>query len=1204
MSLRSRLWQGTRLFGLWVLPPLLMVMLLALGFVWWSVASTSGTRWLLRTAVAQVGGQVHGVRGSLFDGLYVEGVNITQPDLELRVLGLHFKTAWPDLLRRRLHVNDLSAVRVDAVVRTETGDAGRSQGDFVMPALPLDVRIDRLALGGLGLEIDGEPLPLDLVSLSSSLSLDAQTASISLDQLQAMHGETLLEVQGFLALRGLAAPWPFELNLGGSAEGNLGQSPVCLRQLLQTGDATPVAAAQASADIVQAPAAGGQAGAGQHAVVAGQEHDCRIELDLHLAGDLQELQLRASGRGEGMLLQAGAQVFPERVFPLGSAHLDLDLPGRTRVEMSVEPGQPAADGLRPVHVQWLLQQLPLEPWLPAGLGSSMLDLAGRLDMRLTPALQLQDLGLDLAINAGSRWNAQPLAGSIRMARMGRIGGALLDPEQGGLPDPLSLDIQGLELALDLGPNHVRADGHAAMQDGRLALQADLPALAAFWPGLTGAADMKLAANGAAQQHQADLQLRYLPADAGAGTLGEAPLDAGLSVAGGWSQGHGWEGDLSQLQVQHAGLRIQGKTPLGAYVGPEGQWQLGAAALDVFLQDEHLLELNHQSSGGQGAHWASKGGIDELLISPARIKLLQDWLGIVLDGQGQDSSTTLVVSSAARESGHELLARAAWDLAFEDALGGKISLERTAGDITVPGDIPVTLGLESVRLDITAERLQAGLSRLAADLQLQTSAMGTLRVQANTPLHATPSGGLLVRPADEKHVHVQAESENLAWVNLFLDGSVEIGGTVHADIRGRSRPDGRWLFSGPLTAEGLRILILDQGVRLHQGTMQARFDGEHILLERLQFPAVRRVTPKEWRTATWISEEPDAQNGALTLAGIWDLVREEGRMGVNFYRYPILQRADRYAMASGSLQIQASLPEILVAGGLTADAGWFDVDMLNNIPALEGDVVILQPGETVQEDAGVPLDLKADVVLDLGPRFYLTGFGLNAGLVGNIDLRVRQGGLSALGSFRTRGGAIDAYGQHLQIRRGFVTFQGDISNPVLDIQALRTDVAVQAGVKVSGTARRPRIELMSQPDVSETEKLTWLLLGHGPDEGGGDMSLLFTVGGAFLADGEPFYKRFGLDELSMRSGEVGRVGSILPVQSVVSGLDAGASPIEERFVLAGKTISSDLKLSLEQALARTGTVARLSYRLMRRVRAELSVGTTSGLALVYRWFSMD
>ena len=93
--------------------------------------------------------------------------------------------------------------------------------------------------------------------------------------------------------------------------------------------------------------------------------------------------------------------------------------------------------------------------------------------------------------------------------------------------------------------------------------------------------------------------------------------------------------------------------------------------------------------------------------------------------------------------------------------------------------------------------------------------------------------------------------------------------------------------------------------------------------------------------------------------------------------------------------------------------------------------------------------------------------------------------------------------------------------MLDIEALRTGEQVEAGVKVAGTAQRPRIDLVSYPDVSDVEKLSWLLLGRGPDGSGGDAALLLSVGTALLGGGgPPFYKQFGLDDVSIRSGNIG------------------------------------------------------------------------------------
>jgi translocation and assembly module TamB len=57
-------------------------------------------------------------------------------------------------------------------------------------------------------------------------------------------------------------------------------------------------------------------------------------------------------------------------------------------------------------------------------------------------------------------------------------------------------------------------------------------------------------------------------------------------------------------------------------------------------------------------------------------------------------------------------------------------------------------------------------------------------------------------------------------------------------------------------------------------------------------------------------------------------------------------------------------------------------------------------------------------------------------------------------------------------------------------------------------------------------------------------------------------------------------------------------------VAAKHLASGFTLSLEQALTDTGTVGRVSYRLARGLSAQLSAGTVSGLALVWRAFSRD
>jgi translocation and assembly module TamB len=1042
------LWRALRFFSLWLLPPLVLALVLALGFAWWCFASQDGSRWLLRTVAGQLDGRVQGVQGSLARGLSVQGLSLAVSGTRVEAEGLHLQVRWPELRDGRLHVEDVSVVRMRVRVRTPPARPP-SGAPFRLPALPVAVRVDRLALGTLDVEIDGRPLPVEVRSLASAMSLDAQGATLWLDQLQLVRDDAQVTLDGNARVRGLAAPWPFEVNLQAHAQGTRADSPLCLRQFVGRGPAGAVGAA------------------------------CDLRLQARAAGTLDALHVQASGEGEGLRLEADADVRPGQAFPLGETHVDLGLPGGASLRVAVTPGTP-------------------------------------------------------------------------------------------------------------------------VETTQVSLKARVPKLAALWPGLPGDGTLSLEAGGSLARHQAELKLHYVPRDAREGVPGRAPLTLDLAADGGWEAASGWRGRVTKLQARHAGLAVHSLAAIPVSVDPAGAWQVGQAALDVALDGQPLLRLLQQAASGSPGQWALRGSIPSLVVTPARILDVERWLGRAGAPSG---GVRTVLSDQVRRS--RLEARLDWDLKFKDALSGDVRLARTDGDLTVPGAVPITLGLRAASLDLALRPTGGGTSVARADLRIQTAKMGSLRVLADTPVHATPGGGIAVRPRDVKHVRVQADSDDLAWVNLLLDESLEIGGTVHADVQGQSRADGRWTFSGPVSGRDLSILSVDQGVRLLQGTLQAHLDGGRLVLDHLRFPAVRRVTPKEWRTATWISENPDAQNGALDVSGDWDLSREQGQVRIAFRRYPILQRSDRYAMVSGDVAIEATLPAIRVDGKITADAGWFDLDMLNNIPSLDSDVVILRPGQAPAPAPSAPLDLSADLTLDLGPRFYLTGYGVNSGLVGSLNLRMRGDKLTALGALRTRGGSIDVYGQHLQLRHGTVTFQGDLTNPVISIEALRTDTAVQAGVRVAGTARRPRIDLVSHPDVSETEKLTWLILGHGPDEGGGgDVSLLFSVGSSFLSGGEPFYKKFGLDELSMRSGELGSTGSVLPAQSVVTDLDTGASPAEQRFVVASKTLTDKLRVSLEQALAQTGTVARLSYRILRRLQAEATVGTVNGLALVYRWFSMD
>ena len=153
---------------------------------------------------------------------------------------------------------------------------------------------------------------------------------------------------------------------------------------------------------------------------------------------------------------------------------------------------------------------------------------------------------------------------------------------------------------------------------------------------------------------------------------------------------------------------------------------------------------------------------------------------------------------------------------------------------------------------------------------------------------------------------------------------------------------------------------------------------------------------------------------------------------------------------------------------------------------------------------MPLPLRqAQVALKvtLGQKLRLKGHGLDTGLRGELAVTSPQGKLALRGQVRTEGGTVAAYGQKLDIERGVVTFVGPLDNPQLDVLALRPNLDLRVGVWVTGLAQNPRIRLYSEPELSDYDKLSWLVLGRGPDGLGRSDTALLQGAALALLSGE-------------------------------------------------------------------------------------------------------
>ncbi|WPQ38364.1 translocation/assembly module TamB domain-containing protein [Achromobacter xylosoxidans] len=1227
-----------------------MLAVLACSFVFWLLASQTGTRLLLTTAAQQLDGQALDVRGSILRGLEVGRLDLDVGGTRIGISDLRLTVRWRALGDRLLHVRELAAGSVEVALATgeETpADAG-SDEPFALPSLPVAIAVDRLALGEFHLLQDGEPLPVELGDLSATFAAGRQGAQLRIANLRVGHEVGQAQVSGQAELQALADPWPFTARLDVIARGSGPDSPLCQADQL-SGKFAPLAQAQAEASkapetaksragagkpkagAAKASAAGATASAepvqakDAGAFVGPPAPACQVVLRADAAGSLEGIQAKLDGSGAGLALDVMADLAPRTPLVLRSARADARLPDKStlsaRLDLQAVDGQPGRDR---VVGSLGAQRLNLSPWLGDAVPPAVLSANAQLSAEFENLSRLRQAAIDLRFEDGTRWNKQALAGMVQ-AQV-EVAAPAANPPAGADAAAAAnaataellagLRIHGLDVDLKLGPNRVRAQGEIGGADGALTLDAQAPQLDAFWPGVPGGADVKGKLGGTVASHRGEISAGYNPPKPRPGVLGQSRAEAAITFAGGWGKGPageadaaltGWRGTVSRLTAGSAGFTVSADRPvtlsyLPAAVAPQWQWQVGPTVLGVALPGKEKLAIAHMGSRGDAKRWETAGQADNLVITAAMAR--QVIAAVDPEAAAKMKQGPKRVNATVAESQRRIALDASWDLKFDGRLAGRARIARRDGDLLIPGDPPVPLGVKALVLDLTATPTGPNASRLDARLDLATDKMGKIAGNGTAVLAVDAKGGMALDPRQPIRARLDADIADLAWVGLFVGDSMEIGGQVKANLEAQGTLAGKWSASGAIRGDKLRVVRIDDGVRLIDGTLAARLDGDKLVLDSLRFPASLRVMPAEWRTKEWITTNPEAKGGYAEAKGQWNLIDGGGNVRLTLYRFPALQRSDRYAMVSGTIDLNAAMPRIDIVGDLKADAGWFSLEILQGVPSLDDDVKVRRAGD----DPGAvstPLQTSMNLKFDMGPRFYITGMGLDAGLLGSIQILLNDGRLTGVGALRTRGGGIEAYGQKLRLRRGTLTFQGRLDNPLLDIEALRTGEQVEAGVKVVGTAQRPRIDLVSYPDVSDVEKLSWLLLGRGPDESGSDAALLLSVGTALLGGGEPFYKQFGLDDVSVRTGNLGSSGSILPDRTVAGDVNRDSdSQLATQFLVASKSFANGITLSVEQALAGSDTVGRASYRLARGLSLDLKGGSVNGIALVYRTFFGD
>ena len=493
----------------------------------------------------------------------------------------------------------------------------------------------------------------------------------------------------------------------------------------------------------------------------------------------------------------------------------------------------------------------------------------------------------------------------------------------------------------------------------------------------------------------------------------------------------------------------------------------------------------------------------------------------------------------------------------------VVLERARGDLTVTDEIGVqALGLTDLRLGLDVRDGTWSFTQALAGKTLGVAAgavVARTSAQALWPPADTPLSGVL-----------EVQVANLGTWGTWIPTGWRVSGGLRtsASIGGRfGAPE----YTGEVRGSGIGARNFLQGVNVSDGDVQIALQGATARIER--FTAKAGAGTLRLEGSAVLGAAPKAQLKLLTD------------------KFQLLGRVDRRIVASGEAQMQLDAQTVSLDGKFRVDEGLIDFSR-SDAPELSDDVVVTRPTPK-PVDPAVPVETRRNravainLRVDLGNRLRLRGRGLDTGLQGDLLITSPGGRMAVNGSVRAVDGTYAAYGQKLSIDRGTISFNGPVENPRLDIEASRPNTDIRVGVTIAGSAQNPRIRLFSEPEVSDIDKLSWLVLGRASDGlGRTDTALLQRAALALLAgEGEgltdKFTKAIGLDEVSLRQTD---------------------GETRETVIALGKQLSRRWYVGYERGLNSTAGTWQLIYRIAQRftLRAQSGLDDSLDLIWIFRW----
>jgi len=397
------------------------------------------------------------------------------------------------------------------------------------------------------------------------------------------------------------------------------------------------------------------------------------------------------------------------------------------------------------------------------------------------------------------------------------------------------------------------------------------------------------------------------------------------------------------------------------------------------------------------------------------------------------------------------------------------------------------------------RVELGLTRLTLAstpghhrLDLRVSDAAALELAVALEAERTPGAGIGDLPLAGS---VKGRTRQLNLLPLLVDAIDNASGEAELDFR----------VAGRVAAP-----VLEGEARLADGTLD--FYQANLRLREL------RANVRLADTSLALDASGKAGDGTLAIDGRmgWRDRRLQGELAMTGDRLLIANVPEARVLASPDLRFRLDDRHIAVTGEILIPEACIQ-------PADTAGAVLVSADERIERPEAGPgvedrFTVTSDVRLSLGQKVQVRAFGLSAAVTGAVRTQTApQGGTTASGELEVAQGVYRAYGRELEIERGRLLFTGGaVTDPGVDLRAIRELPGYTVGVIARGPLRQPQLTLFSEPSLPQAQIASMLIVGRSniqADPGAPDSGVSAAEqGGAFLAG--QLGKYVGLDDVGL------------------------------------------------------------------------------------------